>query len=128
MTSALRLRKHRTGGVLALGGRSMGRSGPWIGAHSTASTNIVSDPRHCRNAATASGDCRAKGSPAMAAASAAPAGCGGGGTVTTRTSALVARCPHRPSHVSPFDSPFDSSPGFEFSRVRMTRFARAICK
>jgi hypothetical protein len=35
MTSALRLRKHRTGGVLALGGRSMGRSGPWIGAHST---------------------------------------------------------------------------------------------
>ena len=48
MTSALRLRKHRTGGVLAPGGRSMGRSGPWIGAHSTASTNIVSDPRHCR--------------------------------------------------------------------------------
>ena len=83
-----------------------------MGAHSTARTNVVSAPRHCARDSTASGGCLARGSPAMAAARATPAGCGGGGTVTTRTSALVARCPQRASHES---SP-ESSPEFSPDR------------
>mmetsp|Transcript_14542 Transcript_14542/g.63017 ORF Transcript_14542/g.63017 Transcript_14542/m.63017 type:complete len:206 (+) Transcript_14542:2029-2646(+) len=113
-TSAFSVSRHRAGGgCLADAGRSAGRSGPVMGAHSTARTNIVSSPRHCARASTASGGCLAMGSPAMAAARATPAGCGGGGTVTTRTSALVARCPQRPSHESssPESSPPDDASG-----------------